>query len=92
VVYVGGQVGDLRNPILKKIGFLRKFLCTYLPLQKRDNTMSAQTAYKWLLSETSDLQEVIELRSINCGLALTDIYDKVEIENRDKKQIWSPKL
>ncbi|MDM8557682.1 Uma2 family endonuclease [Candidatus Parabeggiatoa sp. HSG14] len=34
---------------------------------------------QWLLSETSDLQEVIELPSINCHLALIDIYDKVEI-------------
>ncbi|HIE02111.1 MAG TPA: Uma2 family endonuclease [Thiotrichaceae bacterium] len=43
-----------------------------------------QATYQWLLSETSNLQEVIELPSINCRLALTDIYDKVEIENQDK--------
>jgi len=43
-----------------------------------------QATYQWLLSETSNLQAVIELPSINCRLALTDIYDKVEIENQDK--------
>jgi Uma2 family endonuclease len=40
-----------------------------------------QANNQWLLSETSNLQEVIALPSINCRLALTDIYDKVEIEN-----------
>jgi Uma2 family endonuclease len=34
---------------------------------------------QWLLSETNDLQQVIKLSSINCQLALSDIYDKVEI-------------
>lgn len=33
---------------------------------------------QWLLSETSDLSETIDLPSINCHLALTDVYDKVE--------------
>jgi len=40
-----------------------------------------QANNQWLLSEISDLQEVIDLPSIDCRLALTDIYDKVEIEN-----------
>ena len=44
-----------------------------------------QANNQWLLSETSDLQDVIELHSINCRLALTDIYNKVEIENREVK-------
>jgi len=44
-----------------------------------------QANNQWLLSETSDLQDVIELPSINCRLALTDIYNKVEIENREVK-------
>ena len=33
----------------------------------------------WLLSETDDLQDTIHLPSINCGLALADVYEKVEI-------------
>src|SRR5581483_641012 len=32
----------------------------------------------WLLSEASDLQETIALVSIDCTLALSEIYDKVE--------------
>jgi Uma2 family endonuclease len=43
-----------------------------------------QANNQWLLSETSHLIDVIELPSINCRLALTDIYDKVEIENQYK--------
>ena len=38
-----------------------------------------QVNNQWLLSETNDLQKIIELASINCQLALSDIYDKVEI-------------
>jgi Uma2 family endonuclease len=38
-----------------------------------------QTNNQWLLSETNDLRETIELPSINCHLALSDVYDKVEI-------------
>ncbi|MEK8016928.1 MAG: Uma2 family endonuclease [Candidatus Parabeggiatoa sp.] len=33
---------------------------------------------QWVLSETSDLKETIDLPSIDCHLALTDVYDKVE--------------
>jgi len=36
---------------------------------------------QWLLSEADDLEAVIDLASINCQLAITDIYDKVEIES-----------
>ncbi len=43
-----------------------------------------QANNQWLLSETSHLIDVIELPSINCRLVLTDIYDKVEIENQYK--------
>jgi Uma2 family endonuclease len=38
-----------------------------------------QANHQWLLLETNDLQETIELPAINCHLALSDIYDKVEI-------------
>jgi len=34
---------------------------------------------QWLLSETKNLQKTIELPSIDCHLALSDVYDKVEI-------------
>ena len=33
----------------------------------------------WLLSETVSLQDIIHLPSINCELAMAEIYDKVEI-------------
>jgi Uma2 family endonuclease len=39
-----------------------------------------QANNQWLLSEIHDLPETIELSSINCHLALSDVYDKVEIE------------
>jgi Uma2 family endonuclease len=34
---------------------------------------------QWLLSEINDLQEIIELPAFDCRLALSDVYDKVEI-------------
>jgi Uma2 family endonuclease len=37
-----------------------------------------QYTYQWLFSETSDLQKTIELSSIQCHLALAEIYDKVK--------------
>jgi Uma2 family endonuclease len=35
---------------------------------------------RWLLSETDDIQKTIHLSSIECDLALADIYDKVEVD------------
>ncbi|MDT5062467.1 MAG: hypothetical protein QOH63_2926 [Acidobacteriota bacterium] len=35
---------------------------------------------RWLLSETDDIQTTIHLSSIECDLALVDIYDKVEVD------------
>ncbi|MDT4956069.1 MAG: hypothetical protein QOJ02_4207 [Acidobacteriota bacterium] len=35
---------------------------------------------RWLLSETDDMQTTIHLSSIECDLALADIYDKVEVD------------
>jgi Uma2 family endonuclease len=35
---------------------------------------------QWLLSETDDPQQTIRLSSIECDLALANIYDKVEID------------
>jgi Uma2 family endonuclease len=35
---------------------------------------------RWLLSETDDMQKTIHLSSIECDLALADIYDKVEVD------------
>lgn len=34
---------------------------------------------QWLLSETDSLQDTIQLPSINCYLAMADVYDKVKI-------------
>ena len=34
---------------------------------------------QWLLSESSNTQDTIQLPSINCSLAIAEIYDKVEI-------------
>ncbi|MGA9773154.1 MAG: Uma2 family endonuclease [Blastocatellia bacterium] len=32
---------------------------------------------RWMFSETNNLQDTIELASVNCHLALSEIYDKV---------------
>jgi Uma2 family endonuclease len=34
---------------------------------------------RWLLTETNDLQDSVRLTSIDCELALAEIYDKVEV-------------
>ena len=35
---------------------------------------------QWLLSEVKDLSAVVELPTIQCTLALIDVYDKVDFE------------
>lgn len=37
---------------------------------------------QWLLSEAKALQDVIKLPTIQCTLALADVYDKVDIQTR----------
>lgn len=39
-----------------------------------------QADNQWLLSETDNLRDAIDLPSIGCRLTLADVYDKVEIE------------
>jgi len=39
-----------------------------------------QSDDRWLLWETDDPQKTIRLSSIECDLALADIYDKVEVD------------
>lgn len=34
---------------------------------------------RWLLTETSDLQETVQLSTIECVLSLAEVYDKVEM-------------
>jgi Uma2 family endonuclease len=38
-----------------------------------------QPENRWLLSETYHLEDTIHLSSIDCDLALTEVYDKVEL-------------
>ncbi|HVG18323.1 MAG TPA: Uma2 family endonuclease [Blastocatellia bacterium] len=38
-----------------------------------------QPGNHWLLSEASNIDDTVQLSSINCFLALTEIYDKVEV-------------
>jgi Uma2 family endonuclease len=38
-----------------------------------------QADNQWLLSETNDVADTIHLPSIRCELALTEVYDKVEL-------------
>jgi Uma2 family endonuclease len=39
----------------------------------------------WLLSEASNLDDTVNLPSINCVLALNEIYDKVETERENEE-------
>jgi Uma2 family endonuclease len=43
-----------------------------------------QTNGQWLLTEAAQLDEVIDLQSIECTLSLEDVYEKVEIERDDE--------
>jgi len=43
-----------------------------------------QADNQWLLSEAKGLQDVIELPTIECKLALADVYDKVDFQSRPK--------
>ncbi|MFN0171253.1 MAG: Uma2 family endonuclease [Bryobacteraceae bacterium] len=36
---------------------------------------------RWLLSEASRLEDVLDLKSIACKLSLADLYDKTDLEN-----------
>ncbi|HEX5732339.1 MAG TPA: Uma2 family endonuclease [Blastocatellia bacterium] len=40
---------------------------------------SRQADKTWVLSETNQVEDVIELKSISCKLALSEIYDKVDL-------------
>lgn len=43
-----------------------------------------QADNQWLLSEAKGLQDVIELPTIECKLALADVYDKVDFQSRPR--------
>ena len=37
-----------------------------------------QTVNQWLLTEFNDMEDAVQLPSINCHLAMSDVYDKVK--------------
>ena len=39
---------------------------------------------KWVLTEVSNISENLSLESLDCILSLTDIYDKVEITDKER--------
>ena len=39
---------------------------------------------QWLLSDADELQAVVHLPSVDCVLALADVYDKVDLEPEDE--------
>ena len=45
--------------------------------QYRIEQYTRQSDGDWLLTETHSLEGVVDLQSINCSLALRDVYDKV---------------
>ena len=38
-----------------------------------------QADNRWLLSETNKIEDILHLSSVDCNLALTEVYDKVEL-------------
>lgn len=47
--------------------------------QHRVEQYTRQSDDHWLLTETHSLEGVVDLQSINCSLALRDVYDKVSL-------------
>jgi Uma2 family endonuclease len=62
----------------RKLDSLKEYL---LVAQKKHHVEHyvRQPDNQWLLSETESLQDIIHLPSINCNLAVADIYEKVDI-------------
>jgi len=49
---------------------------------------SRQPDGRWLLSEYSELNDMIELPSIGCHLALRDVYDQVIVAVKEEGPMW----
>jgi Uma2 family endonuclease len=67
-----------------KFGHYRKLasLAEYVLISQEKSHIEhylRQPDNQWLLSEASDLQDVMQLPSIGCVLLLAEVYDKVEI-------------
>lgn len=48
-----------------------------------------QSDGKWLLTEYNDLADVIELPSIGCRLALSDVYEQVVLLIKEEGPAWN---
>jgi len=68
-----------------KSGHYRKLdLSEYILISQDKHHMEhfvRQPDNQWLLSEADDLQSIIDLTSIDCKLAMADVYNKVKIES-----------
>jgi len=53
-----------------------------------------QDDHNWLLSEATSANETIALKSIQCQLALEEIYRKVQFKTEDsiKEELWNDTL
>ncbi|HKC65576.1 MAG TPA: Uma2 family endonuclease [Pyrinomonadaceae bacterium] len=70
---------------IKKFGYYRRIssLAEYLLISQDEYKVEQyvkQADGRWLLSDISSLEGVIELASIQCTLRLADIYAKVELD------------
>jgi Uma2 family endonuclease len=50
--------------------------------RRRVELFSRQTDGRWILSQLSGADAEVELASVGCRLALADVYDRVEFEQR----------
>jgi Uma2 family endonuclease len=62
----------------RRISSLREFLLIAQDRCQVEQYFKQENGIWGLLSEASDLQSVIKLPSLNCELAVAEIYDKVE--------------
>lgn len=72
----GGKFSHYRRlPSLQEYVLIaQKSICIEHYLRQND---------KWILTEVSDITANLSLESIHCNLSLTDIYDKVEISDKE---------
>jgi Uma2 family endonuclease len=70
----------------RKIDLLQEFL---LVAQNRPRVelFTKQKDGRWILSETEQLDDVIKLTSIDCELALKEIYLKVDFKKADTPRL-----
>lgn len=77
------QVRGAKFEHYSKLGSLQEYLLV-AQNHPRLELFTKQSAGRWLLAEFESLDDVIKLTSINCVLALKDVYLKINFQEVDK--------